>query len=195
MTIISLQQDFLPTDTVVTPPGILDHLPEMSDFTMLGAYILVAGLGTFVVSFSGMFVDAPFVKSMIAGVLILGVGAVVFANGYSSYEKESDEYYEVKQAYDKQVEEQFEKNSANIFANIEAVYDVEKIVIEPDVMESIAAGKESKDKLPSDSAVEALIFQDGKAYDALLSQDPDTYEPLLSVHTSTHSDAPVIRKK
>lgn len=195
MTLISLQRDFLPTDTVLAPPKILENLPELSDFAMVGAFILVAGFGILVVSFSAMFFDDPLVKTMVVGVLVLGVGAVVFGIGYSSYEKERDEFYAAEQAYDKQVEEQFEKNSANIFANIEAVYDVEKIVIEPDVMESIAAGKESEDKLPIDSAVEALIFQDGKAYDALLSQDPDTYEPLLSVRTSTHSDAPVIRKK
>lgn len=218
MTLVSLQQDFLPTDTVVDIPKILNQAPELMEGSsgpfLIASLIGVFGLMLLMGCATGKSVNNPryqkiFIGMVVSGILALFLGIALFMNAQSDYQSQIDdnrskvdEFNDAEKAYFELVKDQRDKNRANLLSNIESVYDVERIEIDPDGLASLtSANSEGKigDKVitrkPFDLSVEAVVFQDGKAYDVLLTQDPDTYEPLLSVRTSTYSDAPVIRKK
>lgn len=206
---ITFEQKFLPTDTVVEFGGNYPDHPQYLYFAGL-CIVLIGLLMAETTGASLIYGERPktdkekavrFFKwlGVAAGAITFCVGVVFWANHYNDYHDKLDAYHAQEEAHEKLKDEQRAENMDNLLSNIETIYDIESIEIDPNglwnIIRSDARRWEEQTKSSRLPSVEAVVLQDGKAFDVLLSQDPDTYEPLLSVRTSVHSDAPVIRKK
>lgn len=209
-TIISLQQDFLPTDTVVDIPAILQDYPDQSTLlNWIGWGAIALALLCVIIFYveeadsepsadggKKRRINLPYLFIALGYLsVIVGVTAIIYNTLHTK--SEVREFYEVERSYNKQVEEQSAQNRENLFANIEAVYDIESIEITPDTVEMLTradvgwvAGAGVLEP-PRFDSVNAVVFQDGRTFNVSLKQNPDTYEPTLFVDSS---DTP-IRKK
>lgn len=202
---VTFEQQFLPTDTLVEIPEVLDKHPSAGILIGVGMLVVIFGLFVLLGCFSETLRKSSLSKmllaSWIAGVATVAAGVLMFVTTNNDYESKREAFSSEKEAYTQLAGAQAEKNRENLYANIESVYDIQKIEFEPDVLESITKaqegniGSETETRHPLESSVEAVVIQDGLAYEVLLSQNPDTYEPMLSIRTTSHSDAQPIRKK
>lgn len=200
MLFLPLEGQFLPTDTVVDVPEIINYMPTNSDITGIAALILFLAGGTCLFFLALSFGEK---KQLINFVLSLAVGVAAYAVGevtYSNTQYEKEKFERELAAYNKLVDQQWEENRANLISNIESIYDIDKVELSSQVMQFIGAKEGLIDGSeisihPWDAGADVVVYQDGKAYEALLTQDPETYEPSLSVRANVHTDVDPIRKK
>lgn len=181
-------EKFLPTDTVVDVPEILNSYPDYPTISVL------VGLGA-AFTLAVLFCASQGVLNKVERIwvgLILGILAVVAVvtlifvpvHGYNA---DKELYDKMKQAHKQLVEYTNTENRDNLSANIMSVYDVDRVEVKnpsPQAEWNWNTGLYEMDKtvMPSKtSSVKAVIFKDGTTYDVVVSQNPDTYEPLLSV--------------
>lgn len=173
MVSVMLEQQFLPTDTMVEFPAVLEQYPVMGNFSTIGgAFILLFGVILLLVCVfswlnAGYLSKFNKVLSVVDAVALLA-GVTMIVSGSLDYQEKLDTYHKQAEVYEKLVDEQFEKNRENLVTNIESVYDIEKIEIDPygvaGLTSAMAEGKigdKVVTKRTIDSSMKAVISQDG----------------------------------
>lgn len=193
---IMLDREFLPTDVIVERPVGLDQVPTYSPLIGLGAVLAIVSVGIFAIMVHQW---ANYMMSSrqagvwaLSSVVLLGVSlGIAFLSQHDFNSKEAAE------SYAQSVTERAELNRKNLFANIELVYDVDKIDIAEESLDGLtrADGGSEESRIKLDALTEVTIIKDGEAFKGVLSQDPETYEPSLVVEVSVVSEAPVLVKQ
>ena len=171
MVLVSLQQDFLPTDTASS----LSVSPEVSLTLVLGAVLMVIGIVVFV-SFSSFAVRRvrKDITLFFLGVLMACVGfGIAFSDVTGQVESEEAAIEDARVA-----------DVEGFVSNIESVYDVQ-VVLPEGVSQEVSP----------DEPREVRVVQDGITYEAVVVQDPDSYEPSLDIVSSSDVEGEELRKR
>ena len=171
MVLVSLQQDFLPTDTV----SMLEAPDDFSPLIILALSVLAIGFIIMIVSvyLAKKSESSSFKLLMFGVVVVIGGGVLLFIGGMSQIE-EAQEDRDVALSADVK----------SFVSNIESVYEVKVLLPEKKYLE--VSPKKERD---------IRVIQDGTVYEVVVVQDPDSYEPTLAVVSSVETEGFELKKR